>query len=312
MAAPHAIGIDIGGTRLRAALVDRAGTLLARAETPTLAGEGPAAVIAQIARLVEQVGQGATGEGIAGAGVSSPGPIDTVRGLALGVPTLKGWNGVPIADMIAEALDLPVTLENDGIAAANGEWRFGVGRGLTDFVYVTVSTGIGGGIVSGGRLLHGRMGMAGHIGHMTVMIGGERCSCGNAGCWEAYASGTAFARRIGRSGAAAQDPESVLAAARDGDPQAAGLVAEHGDYLGIGIASLLHLFSPQAVILGGGVSNGLDLLMPAIDRRVRLNAMPAFRDIPVIRAGLGENSGLVGAAALAFEAAKIDAGKPNY
>ena len=312
MAAPHAIGIDIGGTRLRAALVDRAGTLLARAETPTLAGEGPAAVIAQIARLVEQVGQGATGEGIAGAGVSSPGPIDTVRGLALGVPTLKGWNGVPIADMIAEALDLPVTLENDGIAAANGEWRFGVGRGLTDFVYVTVSTGIGGGIVSGGRLLHGRMGMAGHIGHMTVMIGGEKCSCGNAGCWEAYASGTAFARRIGRSGAAAQDPESVLAAARDGDPQAAGLVAEHGDYLGIGIASLLHLFSPQAVILGGGVSNGLDLLMPAIDRRVRLNAMPAFRDIPVIRAGLGENSGLVGAAALAFEAAKIDAGKPNY
>ena len=312
MAAPHAIGIDIGGTRLRAALVDRAGTLLARAETPTLAGEGPAAVIAQIARLVEQVGQGATGEGIAGAGVSSPGPIDTVRGLALGVPTLKGWNGVPIADMIAEALDLPVTLENDGIAAANGEWRFGAGRGLTDFVYVTVSTGIGGGIVSGGRLLHGRMGMAGHIGHMTVMIGGEKCSCGNAGCWEAYASGTAFARRIGRSGAAAQDPESVLAAARDGDPQAAGLVAEHGDYLGIGIASLLHLFSPQAVILGGGVSNGLDLLMPAIDRRVRLNAMPAFRDIPVIRAGLGENSGLVGAAALAFEAAKIDAGKPNY
>ena len=312
MAAPHAIGIDIGGTRLRAALVDRAGTLLARAETPTLAGEGPAAVIAQIARPVEQVGQGATGEGIAGAGVSSPGPIDTVRGLALGVPTLKGWNGVPIADMIAEALDLPVTLENDGIAAANGEWRFGVGRGLTDFVYVTVSTGIGGGIVSGGRLLHGRMGMAGHIGHMTVMIGGERCSCGNAGCWEAYASGTAFARRIGRSGAAAQDPESVLAAARDGDPQAAGLVAEHGDYLGIGIASLLHLFSPQAVILGGGVSNGLDLLMPAIDRRVRLNAMPAFRDIPVIRAGLGENSGLVGAAALAFDAKKIDAGKPNY
>ena len=312
MAAPHAIGIDIGGTRLRAALVDRAGTLLARAETPTLAGEGPAAVIAQIVRLVEQVGQEATGEGIAGAGVSSPGPIDTVRGLALGVPTLKGWNGVPIADMIAEALDLPVTLENDGIAAANGEWRFGVGRGLTDFVYVTVSTGIGGGIVSGGRLLHGRMGMAGHIGHMTVMIGGERCSCGNAGCWEAYASGTAFARRIGRSGAAAQDPASVLAAARNGDPQAAELVAEHGDYLGIGIASLLHLFSPQAVILGGGVSNGLDLLMPAIDRRVRLNAMPAFRDIPVIRAGLGENSGLVGAAALAFEAAKIDAGKPNY
>lgn len=301
MSAPHAIGIDIGGTRLRAALVDRAGTVLARAETPTAATEGPAAVIAQIVRLVEQVGRGTTGEGIAGAGVSSPGPIDTVRGLALGVPTLKGWSGVPIADMIAGALRLPVTLENDGIAAANGEWRFGAGKGLTDFVYVTVSTGIGGGIVSGGKLMHGRMGMAGHIGHMTIVIGGESCSCGNAGCWEAYASGTAFTRRIGRSRAAARDPASVLAAVRSGDPQAAELVAEHGDYLGVGIASLLHLFSPQAVILGGGLSNGLDLMLPAIDRRIQLNAMPAFRDIPVIRAGLGENSGLIGAAGLVFD-----------
>ncbi len=302
MIAPCAIGIDIGGTRLRAALIDRTGSLLSRVETRTRAGDGPQSVIAQIVELVGQIRAGMASRDIAGAGISSPGPIDTVRGVALGVPTLNGWNGVPIRAMIGAALGMPVRLENDAISAANGEWRFGAGKGLDNLVYVTVSTGVGGGIVSDGRLLRGRMGMAGHLGHMTIARNGEICSCGNAGCWEAYASGTAFARRIRKRMPHGEGPEAAFLAARSGDATAAELVAEHGDYIGIGIASLLHLFSPQCVILGGGVSNGFDLLAPAILSRLQLNAMPAFRDIPVVPAALGENSGLVGAANLIFEA----------
>ncbi|MBE7185979.1 MAG: ROK family protein [Methylobacterium mesophilicum] len=304
-----AIGVDVGGTRLRAALVDRAGRLHARQEVHTAAKDGPAAVVRQIAELAAAVSAKTPRAEIAGIGVCAPGPIDTADGVALGVPTLAGWNGVPIRQMIDEAVGLHVRLENDGIAAAHGEWRFGAGRGLSHLVYVTVSTGLGGGVVLDGRLLRGRRGLAGHLGHMAIERDGALCPCGTRGCWEAYASGTAFARRIrqrlaasqtGSSLAANAGPTEIFAAARAGDGLAAELIAEEGDFLGFGIASLAHLFSPQAVILGGGVSNGFDLLEPSIRRRLLANAMPAFRDILLCRAGLGEDSGLIGAAALHF------------
>lgn len=305
MRAPLAIGVDIGGTRLRAALVDRAGTLMRRQEVLTLAQAGPQAVVGQISALVAAVSAGIAPSDLAGAGISSPGPIDTVNGIALGVPTLAGWTDIPIASMIAAALALPVRLENDAVSAANGEWRFGAGRGRDNLVYVTVSTGVGGGVVIDGHLAHGRMGMAGHVGHMTILADGEPCACGNRGCWEAYASGTAFARRIAARAAdlglaEGAGPAELFTAARAGHPAARALVDEEADYLGIGIAGLLHLFSPDIVVIGGGVSNGFDLLVPALHRRVRSNAMPAFRAVPVVPAGLGENSGLIGAAALMF------------
>jgi glucokinase len=239
MSNARAIGIDIGGTSLRAALVDTSGQILAREETATLAQAGPQAVVQQIADLVAKIAPDRTG--ITAAGISSPGPIDTERGVALGVPTLAGWSDIPIASMIQTALNLPVRLENDAIAAAIGEWKFGAGQGLSHLVYVTVSTGIGGGVIADGKVLRGRMGMAGHIGHMTVERDGAPCACGNRGCWEAYASGTAFARRAARH---FPDPKSVFAAAISGNAAALQLVAEEADWLGIGIANLLHLFSP--------------------------------------------------------------------
>ena len=199
MSATRAIGIDIGGSRLRAALVNASGAILERRETMTMAQAGPAAVIAQVVDLVSQIVPDAERASLAGAGIACPGPLDTERGLALGVPTLAGWSNIPIAEMIGTALAMPVRLENDGIAAAIGEWKFGAGRGLRHLAYITVSTGIGGGVVLDGRPLHGRMGMAGHVGHMTVQRNGAHCPCGNRGCWEAYASGTAFGQRISRS-----------------------------------------------------------------------------------------------------------------
>ena len=292
---PLTLGIDIGGTRLRAGLVDGNGALRARAETATDARGGPAAVVAQIVALVTDVSAGVARGDLRGAGVSAPGPLDTGRGVALGVPTLSGWVDVPIAAMLAEALGLPVRLENDGIAAANGEWRFGAGRGRSNLVYVTVSTGLGGGVVADGRLLRGRFGMAGHIGHMTVVRDGAPCPCGNRGCWEAYASGTAFAARAGR------EPPAVFAAAAAGDAAALALVGEQADWLGIGIANLFHLYSPELVILGGGIASGFALLEAGIRARLARNAMPAFRGVEVVAAALGDNAGLVGAAALLFE-----------
>lgn len=299
MASKRALGIDIGGTRLRVAVIEETGQVLARQEVFTQAQAGPDAVIGQIVEIADRIAPDRGG--IIGAGISCPGPLDTTRGLAMGIPTLAGWDNIPIADMIGSALGLPVRLENDGIAAAMGEWTFGAGKGLNNIVYVTISTGIGGGVVIDGRVAHGRMGMAAHIGHMIVERDGEACSCGNHGCWEAYASGTAFGRRIARRALVdLPDPKAVFAAASAGDARALELVAEQADWLGVGIANLLHLYSPDAVLLGGGVANGFALLWPGITARLAVSAMPAFKAVPVKPAGLGENAGLIGAAAMCF------------
>ena len=304
-----AVGVDLGGTQVRAALIDAEGVLRARAAVGTDVAGGPRAVLRQIEGLFAEVTQGVPLGRVRGLGVSAPGPLDSEAGVVLGVPTLPGWVDIPIAAWLHEALRLPVTLENDGVAAAIGEWHFGAGRGLSDFVYVTVSTGIGGGVIADGRVLRGRRRLAAHLGHMITAPEGERCLCGNRGCWEAQASGTAFGDRSRRLAeqvpgsalfklGAAVDARRVIDAARAGDALALDLVADEAELLGIGIVSLLHLFSPQAVVIGGGVSAGFDLLHPGIDAQIRARAMPPFREVPVVAAQLGPNSGLVGAACL--------------
>jgi glucokinase len=312
-----AIGMDLGGTQVRAALVNEAGNVQKRAALPTAADEGPSAITDQLHQLANSVSAGVSPERLIGVGVSSPGPIDTVRGVALSIPTLAGFVDVPFRQMIETRVGLSVWLENDGIAAALGEWRFGAGRPYQNLVYLTVSTGIGGGVVSDGRLLHGRQGLIAHVGHMTVVRDGDLCPCGNRGCWEAYASGTAFAQRarlrvagdtvtsLGKNGELV-DGRAVFEAASTGDVLASALVAEESDLLGVGIANLLHLYSPDVVILGGGVANGFDLLKPGIVSRIGVAAMPSFRDTPIVRAALGDNSGLVGAAALVFDAVRTE------
>jgi glucokinase len=304
-----AVGIDLGGTQLRAALVDGDGALRRRAAVATDIAGGPRAVLRQIQALFGEVTQGIDLAAVAGVGVSSPGPLDSAEGVVLVIPTMPGWVDIPLTAWLHDLLGLPVQLENDGISAAIGEWHFGAGRGLSDFVYVTVSTGIGGGVIADGHVLRGRRRMAAHLGHMTTAPDGEICQCGNRGCWEAQASGTAFGERARRLAARAPgsvlhalgakvDARQVFEAARAGDALACELVAEQAARLGVGIASLLHLFSPQAVVIGGGVSAGFDLLQAGIDAEVRARAMPPFRDVPIVAAQLGPNSGLVGAACL--------------
>jgi glucokinase len=291
--------------------VTSGGDILARSAEPTKADQGPDAVIAQMVSLAAAVRRAAGNLAVAGAGVSSPGPLDTEAGMALGIPTLKGFSDFPFRARLSAALGLPVALENDGIAAAIGEWRHGAGKGVANLVYVTVSTGIGGGVIAGNRVLRGRRGMAGHVGHMSFMAGGRRCFCGNHGCFEAYASGSAFADRaaeraasdnatcLGPDGAIITAPK-VFEAAEAGDALALELVAEQARMLGQGFASLLHLYSPDLLIMGGGLSSRFDAMEQEMLASMRASAMPAFRDTPVKKAALGADSGLLGAASLVF------------
>lgn len=319
MSGRFAIGIDLGGTQVRTALIDVDGTIVNRASERTQAREGADVVIDQIVRLAARVSDGLPQAELAGAGVSSPGPLDTIEGIALGIPTIAGFADYPMRDEIGRRLSLPVALENDGIAAAIGEWKLGAGRGHDNLVYVTVSTGIGGGVIADGRVLRGRRGMAGHVGHMSFVQDGEVCVCGGRGCFEAYGSGTALARRA--RAASLTDPgpslnagdgmlssEDVFAAAAQGDRLAQTLVREEAEILGRGFAALLHLYSPEVLVMGGGLSSQFAALEMGITQAMRANAMPAFRDTPVMPAQLGSNSGLVGAAVLAFELAGQDGG----
>ena len=252
-----ALAIDLGGTQLRAALVNERGELLSRASLATDVQGGPKAVLKQMLEAADA------------AGCSLSRSNHRLRHLRarsarqrhwnhIGIPTLPGWENSPLRAALSEALGLPVILENDGIAAANGEWKFGAGRGLSHLVYVTVSTGIGGGVVVDGRLMRGRRGMAGHVGHLMIDPNGSRCACGGHGCFEAHASGTALnaaARKIGFA-----DGRSLVSAAREGNRAALALMDQEADFLAYGFASLLHLYSPEKLIIGGGVSQALELM----------------------------------------------------
>jgi len=313
MSARQVIAIDLGGTQLRAALFAE-DQLLRRAALPTDVAGGPAAFFQQISTLIDQVCDSDGKEGLIGIGMSCAGPINTDSGRVTRIPTLPGWDGLPLARALAEHTGLPAQVENDGIAAALGEWRHGAGRGVSNMVYLTVSTGIGGGAVTDGRLMRGHGGMAAHIGHMRLAQDGPRCACGTIGCFEALAAGTALTQR---AVAAARDGTSpflaamaraggvearhVFDGARAGDSHCRHLVAEEAVYLGQGITSAIHMFSPQRVVMGGGLSNGFDLLEAGIHAVIRSDAMPPFRHVPVLHAGLGGDSGLWGAASLVLQ-----------
>jgi glucokinase len=313
-----AIGVDLGGTQVRAALVSAGGRILSRASALT-SEDGPDAVIEQINLLTCDVAGHAGTRTIVGVGVCSPGPLDTDAGFVFDIPTLKGWKNLPFRKMLETRLGRKVVLENDGIAAALGEWRFGAGRGLRNLVYVTVSTGLGGGVVLDNRLVRGNRGLAGHMGHMKIMMNGPQCVCGGRGCWEALAGGTQFARaaqvqalahqgsdlhRLARDGNLTT--EHIAEAARRGDALAADLMQCLAEYLGYGMSNLLHLYSPERIVIGGGVANSLDLFQAKMIAALRNHAMAPFCTIDIVRAGLANNSGLIGAATLLMGPDRFD------
>ncbi|MEM7289306.1 MAG: ROK family protein [Pseudomonadota bacterium] len=308
-----AIAIDLGGTQLRAALFKN-DTLLKRSALPTDVSGGPAGILHQIQTLVAQITDGIDKGDILGIGLSTAGPVDTIAGITLGIPTLPGWDNFPIRAELVQIFGMPVSIENDAIAATLGEWRHGAGRNIQNLVYMTVSTGIGGGVVVDDRLLHGRKGMAAHIGHMQIAQQGPQCGCGATGCFEAFASGTALAKRasdpsrlqqsnylrtIAKDGVV--DAIDVFKGAGAGDEICVSLVKEEARYLGQGITSLLHLFSPERVIIGGGISKNFEMLEPGIRAVIQAQAMEPFNDVAIVQSKLGDDSGLVGAATMVMD-----------
>lgn len=311
----YVIGVDLGGTQLRAVRIDPQGRILAFERTDTAAEGGPAEVIGQIETLITNVIGDTDRSQIIGVGVGTPGPLDPFEGIVLEAPNLAGWINVPLKAEISARTGFPVIVGNDANVAALGEWRFGSGRGCKDFVYVTISTGIGGGVIAHGMLLLGRKGIAGEVGHMTIQTDGPLCGCGNIGCWEAVASGTALARYAavalqpagihGRhsiireiANGEAVEGHHIAIAAEQGDELALTLMQREGEMIGVGLVNLLHMYAPERIALGGGVTKSFALLEPHMRRIVAERAMPPYRDTPIDLATLGDKVGVLGAAAL--------------
>jgi glucokinase len=291
-----ALALDIGGTRLRAAAIDAEGKVHHRESVATQADGTGKVIVGQLIEIATKVLDRC--EDVSGVGLSALGPLDQKSGVITTPATLPNFRHVPIKAMLEDVLQRDVLIENDAIAAACGEWKYGAGRGVESLVYLTVSTGLGGGVISDGHVLRGASGFAGHVGHMKLFPDGERCGCGNRGCWEVYASGTAFTERA-CSKLGSITAEQVFARALAGDVLAQKLVDEEADFLGMGIVSLLHLFNPERIVIGGGLSNALEQLRPGIERRVADDAMPPFR-VSIHKAELGDNSGLLGVGQLVF------------
>ncbi|MGQ9814514.1 MAG: ROK family protein [Candidatus Roseilinea sp.] len=310
------IAVDLGGTNIRAALCNREGTILKRHKQLTLADEGPEAVINRIVESIQRVMPDAGAESVKAVAVASPGPLDPFTGVVMCPPNLTGWIDIPLRAILRERLQLPVAIGNDANLAALGEQRYGAGRGLKDLVYVTISTGIGGGVILNNQMVLGMRGLAAEIGHTTLDIHAGWTHAGVPGSFEGYASGTGIARlahhklREGRASLmlelAGGDIDAVTArevgeAAQRNDPLALEIVTEVARIIGLGFVNLLHLYDPAIIIVGGSVSLMGDVLFEPIRWTVQHYAMPPYRDRPIVHAALGDDCGLMGAAALAFD-----------
>jgi glucokinase len=304
----NAIGVDVGGTKIAAGVVTPQGEILKEVRYPTPTSSGK--LVASIARAVAEVRDGFE---VGGVCLAVPGLILAQENRVVFSPNLHAVEGVPLKKEIEPRIGLPLTIENDGNAAAWGEFRFGAGREVDHLVFVTLGTGIGGGVITHGILMRGAQGSGGELGHVTVHATGPRCACGNHGCLEALASGTAIGRR-GRE-VASERPDSALGRlaverkvlgedvtelAQKGDEAALSVLEETGTWLGIGLAGFVNVFNPEVVAIGGGVAKAGELILEAARREVHLRARPPSRDLAEIKvASLGPESGVLGAAALA-------------
>ncbi len=320
MAAQCVIAIDLGGTNIRAALCDDSGAILKRFKQLTHPELGAPAVIDRIAEAARAVlpdtGDPSTrSEQITGVGVASPGPIDPYSGTVLYAANLY-WHDVALRDELQRRLGLPVTVGNDANLAALGEQKYGAGRGVRDLVYITLSTGIGCGVILNDQLVLGHRGLATEIGHMVIDYNAPPGDSGVPGCFEHYAAGPGIARlaqakarehagtkMIELAGGVSKiTSKEVGEAAQAGDALALDVVHETARIIGLGMVNALHLFDPAMIIVGGSVSLMGEMLLEPVRETIERHAMPPYRGRPLAPAQLGDDSGLLGAAALAWQA----------
>ncbi|MFI0942279.1 ROK family glucokinase [Streptomyces sp. NPDC021020] len=306
------IGVDIGGTKIAAGVVDEEGSILETVKVPT-----PPTPEGVVDAIVETVRQVSTGHSIEAVGIGAAGYVDDKRATVLFAPNIN-WRHEALKDKVEQRVGLPVVVENDANAAAWGEYRFGAGQGHSDVICITLGTGLGGGIIIGNKLRRGRFGVAAEFGHIRVVPDGLLCGCGSQGCWEQYASGRALVRYAKqRANATPENAEALLAlgdgtvdgiegrhisaAARQGDPVAVDSFRELARWAGAGLADLASLFDPSAFIVGGGVSDEGELVLDPIRKSFRrwLIGGDWRPHAQVLAAQLGGTAGLVGAADLA-------------
>ncbi len=310
------VGVDLGGTKVETALVDASGTIIVSSRRKTGVDRGAEGIVDDIAACIRDclganVTPGAVGIGVAG-------QVDPESGNVWYAPNL-GWRDFPLRTRLQDTVGLPTFVVNDVQAATIGEWKHGAGRGISDVVTLFVGTGVGGGVISDGRLVRGCDGSAGELGHLKVAVEGRRCSCDRRGCLEAYAGGWAIARRAREAVEAAPDRAATLIelaggdhgaitagtvadAFHRGDPMAQDLVSEVARALGTGLASIANAFNPCLIILGGGVVEGIRELTALARREVEIRALDvAVKSLRVVPASLGQHAGTIGAAAWAHQ-----------
>jgi glucokinase len=298
----YSIGVDLGGTNLRAAALDESGKMLDKIAESTAVLAGREALLSAIVASIEDLRARLAGHKLAGVGIGVPGFILIEKGLVVGSNNLPYLENYPIRDEIEQRLGTKVILENDANAAALGEKWMGAGRDVDDLVLLTLGTGIGGGIIIGGRVLHGHLGMAGELGHLTVSPNGNPCGCGNTGCLEKHASATAISAMARLLGLGHDiDSEEVYELAKGGNERAISIFRSMGSALGIILASLVNIFNFPLYLLSGGPLPAWDLFAPAMFVEVERRSY-TYRKAPtrIERATLGGESGLYGAAYLPF------------
>jgi len=314
-----ALVVDLGGTKIITAVISQEGEVIARHYHPTLAGEGSQPVIERIFSGIDHLlkQSNLTLSQVSAISIAAAGVIDIKRGVVTASPNLPGWRNVPLRNIVEEKYGIATFLINDADAAALGEHRFGAGRGLSSLILLTLGTGIGGGIIINGKLYLGASGSAAEIGHMIIEVNGPRCKCGNNGCLETLASGTAVAeeavRRISQGEKSCLiemvegeieniTAEKVSLAAKDGDSLASEVITTAAHYLGIGIVNLVNIFNPEIVVIGGGMSRMGDLLLEPVRQFVKESSFQFLTQaVRIVPAQLGNDAGVFGAAVFALE-----------
>jgi len=301
------VAIDIGGTHIRTAAYEPDSQIpVAHHRTKSLANQP--GVYDRLVSAIEQVWQA---DNVSAIGIASPGPLDPHTGVILDTPNIPQWRNFPLAPKLSEHFGVPVHLDNDANLAALAEWQYGAGKGHHELVYLTISTGIGGGVISSGNLIEGFHGMGGELGHMLIDPNGPLCGCGKRGHIEAFSSGPSIVRyfneqlNTGQKSSLQADPNlsaaQVADAAFQGDSLAISAFSRAGDHLGMAVANFLAIFNPSIIVFGGGVSQVGDLLFKPFEDSLRKNVFhPHYLDDLVIaKAALGDDAGLLGALALA-------------
>ncbi|MGG6310000.1 ROK family protein [Paenibacillus macerans] len=297
----YAIGIDIGGTKTAIGLVNAEGFVQAKASLPTDQAVTPEVMIDRMAAAIKEMlaEQGVAESEVLGIGVGAPGPLNTKEGKIAEPPNLPSWWNFPVVAMLQRHFSLPIRLENDATAAALAEKWLGAAKDAEHFVFITISTGIGAGIYSHGKLITGASGNAGDVGHVVIDPAAGTCVCGQKGCWEYVASGTAVARQASALLGREVSSKEAFDLAEAGNPQIQALVQRIFEYIGVGCVTLINTLDPEKLVIGGGVSQVGAPLFDAVRDYVSKYALnPSGRKTPIVPAALHQDAGLIGAAAL--------------